>query len=74
VAIVAGENDVQVPAEDARQLSMARPGARLRVFGGMNHVMKTGAKGDLAAYTDPALGLTAGLVDFIADFVKGAAP
>jgi hypothetical protein len=53
---------------------MARPGARLRVFGGMNHVMKTGAKGDLAAYTDPALGLTAGLVDFIADFVKGAAP
>jgi hypothetical protein len=28
----------------------------------------------VSAYTDPALGLTAGLVDFIADFVKGAAP
>ncbi len=71
VLVVQGTADLQARATDARLLAAARPGARLLLLPGMNHVLKVPAEGraaNLASYADPALPLAAGLVDAVAAF------
>ncbi|MDH3283173.1 MAG: alpha/beta hydrolase [Acidobacteriota bacterium] len=69
--IVQGETDLQVKVADAELLAAAKPDARLVVVEGMNHVLKTAGTlaEQQAAYTDPSLPLTPGLVDQIAAFL-----
>lgn len=70
--LVQGTTDLQITADDARRLAAARPGARLVVIDGMNHVLKIApaARGaNRAAYADPALPLAPALVPAIADFI-----
>jgi pimeloyl-ACP methyl ester carboxylesterase len=73
VLLVQGTNDIQVPAEEARLLSAAKPAAQLKLIPNMNHVLKQVA-GDRAAnaatYKDPNLPLAPGLADTIAAFIK----
>ena len=72
VLVVQGTADLQVRVADARMLAAARPGARLLVLPGMNHVFKVPAEGRAAnmhSYADPSLPLAPGLVEGIADFV-----
>ena len=78
VLIVQGERDIQVSVDDdARKLAAADPRATLALVPGMNHVLKAVASDDRAAniatYGDPALPLAPGVVERIADFVRGHA-
>ncbi|MFT3740187.1 MAG: alpha/beta hydrolase [Breznakibacter sp.] len=71
--IVQGTLDMQVPVEDAKLLSAAKPGATLLMFENMNHVLKECDKepaSNLATYRQPDLPLQEGLVDAIAGFLK----
>lgn len=73
VAIVQGETDIQVSvADDARRLAAALPSAELKLVPGMNHVLKTAAAGDIKAYMDAGLPLSAGLMDFLVSFLRRA--
>lgn len=73
VLLVQGTNDIQVPVEDAKLLSAAKPAAQLRLIQNMNHVLKQ-VEGDRAAnaatYKDPNLPLSPGLVDAITGFIR----
>jgi hypothetical protein len=78
VLIVQGERDMQVSVtDDAKVLAAADPKATLALVPTMNHVLKTVASDDRAAniatYGDPALPLAPGMVERIADFVRGHA-
>lgn len=73
VLVLQGENDIQVSVEDARRLAVARPGAKLVVLPGVNHMLKSSSPdriANLASYADPTLPLAPGVVDAIADFVQ----
>ncbi|WP_036665708.1 alpha/beta hydrolase [Paludibacterium yongneupense] len=76
VLIVQGLRDLQIGLADARALQQAGHGARLLLLPHMNHVLKDVPENDraanLAAYADPALPLSAGLVSGIADFLADA--
>ena len=74
VLIVQGETDVQVSVEDAQRLAKANPNAKLQIVAGMNHVLKTAAKGDLGAYAEPSLPLANGVADLIATFIQSEKP
>lgn len=70
--IVQGDRDLQVTLEDAHLLDSA-PKTKLRVIGGMNHVLKSAPEdraGNLATYVDPTLPLAKDLVRQIRRFVK----
>ena len=72
VLVVQGTADLQMCEADARLLAAVRLGAKLLLVPGMNHVLKSpkaGRAANLAAYADPGLPLTAGLVDGIAGFI-----
>jgi uncharacterized protein len=73
VLIIHGATDIQVPESDAELLANAKYDAQLTVFENMNHVLKN-AEADpaknMATYGDPALPLSEGLVEVIADFIK----
>ena len=73
VLLVQGTNDIQVPVEDAKLLSAAKPAAQLKLIQNMNHVLKQ-VEGDRAAnaasYKDPNLPLSPGLADAIAGFIR----
>jgi pimeloyl-ACP methyl ester carboxylesterase len=75
VLIVQGDNDLQVTVVDAKNLSQAQPSAQLKIFPGMNHVLKETPKDNLianfAAYGDAEMPLAAGLSDEIAGFIAG---
>ena len=76
VLVAGGTADLQVRATEARMLAAARPGTRLLVVPGMNHVLKAPAEGrtaNLQAYGDPGLPLAPGLVEGIASFVLSGA-
>jgi pimeloyl-ACP methyl ester carboxylesterase len=69
--IVGGGADLQVPADDARALAAARPGARLLIVDGMSHVLKdaTGMSPQQQAttvYVDPNLPIVSAVPDAIA--------
>lgn len=73
ILIVQGGKDLQVPVEHANRLKAAKPSAVLEIMPEANHVLKD-VSGDnpadnLAAYNDPDLPLSKGLVEAIAAFV-----
>ena len=73
VSIVQGETDIQVLSIDAENLRGARPEADYAVIAGMNHVLKDAPAdraANIATYNDPALPLSAGLMDALAGFIR----
>jgi pimeloyl-ACP methyl ester carboxylesterase len=73
VLIIQGTTDVQVKVEDASRLAQAKPGSKLVVIDGMNHVLKT-AQGTMVeqmpSYSNPDLPVVPSVIDEIAGFVK----
>ncbi len=74
VLIVHGDNDLQVPADNADALAAARPGARKVIVGGMTHTLKmcngrTQAD-QISAYTDSTLSLAPGFTEAVTDFIR----
>jgi pimeloyl-ACP methyl ester carboxylesterase len=74
--VVGGTTDIQVSVKDAERLAAARPGAKLVVIDGMNHVLKrvkqTNRLLQLPSYADPSLPLHPGLVGEVARFLAGS--
>jgi alpha-beta hydrolase superfamily lysophospholipase len=68
--VVHGAADAQVDVEDGPLLVAARPGARLAVVDGMDHLLKR-AGPDASSYADPTRPLAPGLVDSILRFLDG---
>ena len=72
--IVWGTKDIQVARADYDALASAAPDARTLVVPDMNHVLKTvtsdSRDDNIAAYGNPDLPLSNGLVDAIATFIK----
>lgn len=73
VLVIHGSTDAQIARSDAETLASAAPEATLRIFEGMNHVLKPAPAGltqQAAAYTDSTIALAPGLVDTIAAFIR----
>jgi pimeloyl-ACP methyl ester carboxylesterase len=73
VLIVQGTTDIQVPVDEARLLSSAKPDARLLIIENMNHILKeadTDRQKNLATYSNPELPLKPELLQGIVDFIK----
>lgn len=72
ILVVQGTTDLQTAVADAERLGQSRPGIKVALIEGMNHVLKV-APADPAAnhatYANPDLPLAPGLVDAIVDFV-----
>jgi len=72
VMIGQGTTDIQVGVADARAMAAARPDAALKLWEGVNHLLKL-APADRAAnaatYSNPDLPLAPGVVDDIAGFI-----
>lgn len=72
--VVQGTTDLQLAVQDARRLAQARPGIRLALVEGMNHVLKAAprapAASNVATYRDPALPLAPGLMPPIVEFLR----
>lgn len=73
VLILQGTTDIQVPVEDAKLLSAAKPNAKLTIIPRMNHILKE-ADSDLqkntATYTQPELPLIKGLSEEMIGFIR----
>lgn len=70
--VIQGTTDLQISMDDARGLADARPGVRLVVVEGANHVLKTAPTeraANLATYADPAAPLAPGVAEAVADFI-----
>jgi pimeloyl-ACP methyl ester carboxylesterase len=78
VLVVQGNTDIQVDVVQANRLHGARPGAKLEIIPGMNHVFKhvrAVPELQVASYGDPSLPVSPLLVKSIADFLQqGGAP
>jgi alpha-beta hydrolase superfamily lysophospholipase len=73
VLVIHGSTDAQIARSDAETLAASAPDATLRIFDGMNHVLKPAPAGlpqQVAAYTDSTIALAPGLVDTIAAFIR----
>ncbi len=73
VLIVQGTTDIQVEVGEAELLHEALPEAKLKLFEGMNHVLKESPadfQQNLATYNNPDLPLFPGLSEAIAGFIK----
>ena len=73
VLVIHGSTDAQIARTDAETLAATSPGVTLRIFEGMNHVLKPAPAGlaqQAAAYTDSTIALAPGLVDSIAAFIR----
>jgi fermentation-respiration switch protein FrsA (DUF1100 family) len=72
--LVYGGRDIQVAVADGEALAAANRSAMLAVFERATHVLKSAADdsrdANLATYADPALPLSEGIAQRIADFVK----
>lgn len=72
VMIGQGTTDLQTSVADAEALAAARPDARLVLWEGVNHLLKTAPAdraANLATYADPALPLAPAVVDDVAAFI-----
>ena len=78
VLVVQGNTDIQVDVVQANRLHGARPGAKLAIIPGMNHVFKhvrAVPELQVASYGDPSLPVSPLLIKSIADFLQqGGAP
>ncbi len=75
--VVQGTTDLQISLADAQLLTAAKPGTKLLVLPGMNHVLKEAPAdraSNFATYSDPHRALAPGLGGGIADFVMAATP
>ncbi|QDC09835.1 alpha/beta hydrolase [Oceanicola sp. D3] len=71
VLVIQGERDAQITRVDATALAGAAPGAELRLFPQMTHMLKDDVEGaPYATYEDPDLPLTRGLAEAIAAFTR----
>ena len=73
VLVVQGNTDIQVDVVQANRLHGARPGAKLEITPGMNHVFKhvrAVPELQVASYGDPSLPVSPLLVKSIADFLQ----
>jgi len=73
VLVVQGTTDIQTSLADAQRLGEARPGVRVEIVDGMNHVLKTAPAGraaNAATYANPDLPLAPGLVERIVAFIR----
>lgn len=73
VLIVHGSTDIQASLADAERLAGARPGARLAVIEGMNHVLKMADASPASqsrTYTDPDVPIAAELVSELEAFAS----
>ncbi|GEM47490.1 alpha/beta hydrolase family protein [Deinococcus cellulosilyticus] len=71
--IVQGARDLQVTVADAQKLHAAQPKAQLLILPTMNHVLKSVSEDpqdNLAAYSNPDLPLSDGLLQGIVEFLK----
>lgn len=76
VLVVQGNTDIQVDVVQANRLHGARPGAKLEIIPGMNHVFKhvrAVPELQVASYGDPSLPVSPLLVKSIADFLQQGA-
>lgn len=74
VLVAHGTHDMQARAEDAKALAAAKPGAKLLLVEGMNHVLKltpADPKQQVASYSDPALPVAPKFLAEVVAFVKG---
>jgi pimeloyl-ACP methyl ester carboxylesterase len=75
VLLVQGDRDVQVSQDDAERLASARPGARVLVIPGANHLFKAVDRADrvaqLAVYMDPTAPVMPELVDALVEWIAG---
>ncbi len=74
VMIVQGTTDIQIEVSEAELLHEALPGAKLKLFEGMNHILKDSPadfQQNLATYNNPDLPLFPGLNESIAGFIGG---
>ncbi len=75
VLIVNGSRDLQTDVRQAKILAAAKPDGNLCIIEGMNHVLKDAPadrQGNIAAYSDPKLPLTDGLLDTVGNFLKNS--
>jgi fermentation-respiration switch protein FrsA (DUF1100 family) len=73
ILVVQGTEDLQVGVADARALAAARPGIRLEILSGMNHVLRTvpdDESANLATYTDTSLPLAPALLPALCGFLR----
>src|SRR5690606_26486732 len=73
ILIVQGSTDIQVDQDNARQLAQSNQKAELRIFEGMNHILKESAADvqmNMMTYNDPGLPLKEGLVAALAEFIN----
>lgn len=73
VFIGQGTTDIQVGVIDAQALAAADPDATLKLWDGVNHVLKTAPAdraGNLATYADPDLPLAPGVTQDVAAFIR----
>ena len=72
VMIGQGTTDIQVGLTDAEALAAARPDATLKIWEGVNHLLKTAPAdraANIATYSNPTLPLAPGVVDDVAGFI-----
>ena len=73
VFIGQGTTDLQVSVTDAQALAAADPRATLKLWDGVNHVLKTAPAGraaNMATYADPALPLAPGVTADVGAFIR----
>jgi pimeloyl-ACP methyl ester carboxylesterase len=75
VAIIGGDNDLQITPDNARALAEAQPEARLHIIEGMTHVLKISPETDmqrqmLSVYLNGALPISEELVETTAGFIR----
>jgi pimeloyl-ACP methyl ester carboxylesterase len=73
VFIGQGTTDLQIGVTDAQALAAADPKATMKLWDGVNHLLKTAPAdrtANLATYADPALPLAPGVAQDVATFIR----
>jgi pimeloyl-ACP methyl ester carboxylesterase len=77
VFIGQGTTDIQVTTTDAQALAAADPQATLKLWDGVNHLLKIAPAdraANIAAYANPDLPLAPGVVEDVAAFIQARTP
>lgn len=73
VLIINGTTDIQIAVDQAEALHAACTNSKLKIIEGMNHVLKDAPAdpaANMAAYNDPELPLSDGLMDSLVSFIE----
>ena len=73
VFIGQGTTDLQIGVTDAQALAAAAPKATLKLWDGVNHLLKTAPAdraANMATYADPALSLAPGVAEDVGAFIR----